>query len=498
MRNQNSFKIIDPENQILSFYNVKTLTQYLINLYGFGIEIENANNKIESAPPVFYYLPYYIDQLKGWLPEPESFENLTHFNKPKRETSLYFHFGILGKEYIILVNNQESLSNQKKDLTSKLENTHNLLTLIEEEITAFDISLNNADSILLQKRIHLKKYEKYNYDANTIKRKLLEHKELLFQIENTISNIDKSINLENSKKQLVNDIKIKCPKCEFDFNVSHNELFEINYNLEQLNTHRLELYSQKTKLINEISKIEEELYQFTLKLKSIEELQIENDSTLSSIIKFKGLETTKNKLYANLKNHNEELVNIDSQLKVISSEIRKMNKKKSNIDEQYSHLLEKYFKIFNVTEIIITEKNRKKILPKTSFSSDGANLSRFYATIELINYYKQGVIFPIVIDSPKSGEQSFKNNKNILNNLVNGILLENQTIIATIDFSLRSNHRKYRLNKYVTINKYFKNRPLKILRLPDIEAHLLSNEDFKKNESTYNHLIQIFTQNNNN
>lgn len=501
MRNQNSYKIINPQDEIISFYNSKDLTNHLSTLFGFTIEIENANKKIEQAPPVFYYLPYYIDQNKGWVPDPESFENLSQFNKPKRDASIYFHLGVLGANYISLINKKEELTISKKDINNKLESTYNLLKIIEEELTTFDISISNTDALLIQKRLHLKKYEKYNYNADTIKRKLLEHKELLFQLEITLKNIDKSIKNEQKKKKEIQEkeIDVTCPNCSFEFEVKQANHFKINFNIEQLSAHKIELFEQRTKLINAIKLLENELYEFSLKLKEVEQIQVDNSNSLENIIKYKGLYSTKNKLSTNLKEHTERVSELEFELKKTTAAITKMNNQKKSTDKDYSYILEKYFQLFDITEFYIIDKNRKNYNLSKTFSSDGANqikvnLAKFYATIELINKYEKGIILPIVIDSPKTGEQSFKNNKVTLDNLVYNISLNNQTVIATIDYQLDSKMKYGKLNKNKQGKKQYKLHKIRVIKLPEIEAQLLTKEDYQKDVVTYKKIIDMFTQ----
>lgn len=500
MRNQNAYKVIEPNNTINSFYNNKDITKFLSELYGFKIEIEGTKNSIENAPSVFYYLPYYIDQMKGWQPDPENFERLGQFNKPKRDASLYFHLGILGDDYLSLINKKEEFSNEKKELNLRHEHTHNLLKIIEEDVTSFDISLNNSDELLLQKRSHLKKYQKYNFDANNIKHKLLDYKETLYQLNFTIKNLDNSVKNEESKKQLINetDLYVDCPNCEFEFNIPQNKLFKVNYNVEELQSLKIELLDKKSKLINEITKIEKELYTFSLQLKEIEHIQSENSNSLENIMQFKGLESTKNKLLTMLKEYTVSIAEIETEIKKITAKITKINKQKSQIDYRYSEYLEEYFNLFEITEIVIDDTNRKQFVPSKTFSSDGANqiklnLARLYSLVSLINYYKNGVIFPIVIDSPKTGEQSFKNNKNTLDNLVHKIKLDNQTIIATIDFEFNSNKKKFKLTKYSRGVKFIQKKKLKIIKLADREASLLNSRNFNNSLQKYEEYIRLFT-----
>lgn len=60
-------------------------------------------NKIELAPPAFTFMPYYIDQDRGWSGLYESFSNIDQYKKPDRIKSLYYHLGIYTRSTVELM-----------------------------------------------------------------------------------------------------------------------------------------------------------------------------------------------------------------------------------------------------------------------------------------------------------------------------------------------------------------------------------------------------------
>lgn len=502
MRNRGTFRFIDNNENSTLYTSTSNLTKELSELFGYSIYLENANNIIQQAPPVFYYLPYYIDQLNGWQPSPLSFERLSHFNKDKRDSVIYYHLGIFNKEYGKMILEKDALANTKKTLLLDESNTLNLLEIIDKEITSFDNSLKNTDIILLNKHKQLKEYEKYSYQANNIKKELLSYKETLLTVNHTLKHLDDSIKSQTKKKFNISDIELCCPNCSEYFSISHSELFKINFQIEELNTTKLELIDQKAKLINKIELTEKTLLEFSLKLKEIEAVSNNENVSLKSIFEFKGLEHTKNKLYLKLKSVTDDLVDTENNLKQINNKLRKIRKNKKSADALFGDLLEKYFTIFDVTDIYYTKSQKEKTMPSTTFSSTGAsqikiNLSKLYATIELINRYNKSVYFPIVIDSPKSGEQSFKNNKTVLKNIIYNISFPNQTIVATIEYPLKEKNKEKRSFKLNRKNNKFKNpriNHIRLINLTNSEHNLLSNKHFVDNHSVINSFIKKFTE----
>ena len=61
------------------------LASKLMEIFDFGIYLPNKKNKkIELAPPVFSYMPYYIDQDYGWSEIYNSFNNIEQYRKDDR------------------------------------------------------------------------------------------------------------------------------------------------------------------------------------------------------------------------------------------------------------------------------------------------------------------------------------------------------------------------------------------------------------------------------
>lgn len=74
---------VDKYNSIGEFGNK------ISDIFNFDIELvgKNENEDIVKCPPVFYYLPYYIDQENGWSNNSDSFNSLNQFDKNQRKES---------------------------------------------------------------------------------------------------------------------------------------------------------------------------------------------------------------------------------------------------------------------------------------------------------------------------------------------------------------------------------------------------------------------------
>ena len=71
------------------------LAPLLEKIFHFGIYLDSKKDgRVTLAPPVFTFLPYYIDQDNGWSELYGSFQNQEQYKKHDRMKSLYYHLSI--------------------------------------------------------------------------------------------------------------------------------------------------------------------------------------------------------------------------------------------------------------------------------------------------------------------------------------------------------------------------------------------------------------------
>ena len=100
-------------------------------------------NKIELAPPAFTFMPYYIDQDKGWSGLYESFSNIDQYKKSDRIKSLYYHLGIYTRSTVELMAKRDTLKDKIEQLKEEEEKSRITIESLYAEIQ----NLLPADSI---------------------------------------------------------------------------------------------------------------------------------------------------------------------------------------------------------------------------------------------------------------------------------------------------------------------------------------------------------------
>ncbi|WP_042472889.1 coiled-coil domain-containing protein [Bacillus ndiopicus] len=446
----------------------------MISLLGYEITIEK-NEKIYTAPPVFYFIPYYIDQINGWTVNPQSFLNLGQFTKVERDDMIYYHLGIYGENYSSLLSEKNELEYNIKNDSNNMEKNKELSNLLQEEMDNL-VEISDTDSLFFRK---IKtEYENEGNIINKIKMEILILLNERATTRRTIDNLQKVIKSKNKEKNILKENSIQCPHCNEIFSPTDKEIFDANIIIVDVDSEIADLNKIILTLNNKIEAKEQILKKHIDKIKHLEQLKSKQQVSFESMAKSKGIAETRHSLLNKiLKYENDILVN-NVTLKSVKKKIKEINKQKEGADNLYTTYYKKYLSSFLLYNEPMMQY--EKILPKETFSSTGAvqvllNLIRFYATIELINHFKFSPLLPIVIDSPKSGEQSFSNNQLIIENLTSHFNVSNQRIIATIDFKKSEDTKN-----------------IKIIELTNEPKQLLSKESFIVNQKEINRLIQIF------
>ena len=114
------FKFFDGNKELLfSTIDRKDLAKRLDTYFGFVVQLPNRNeDKLEITPPVYNYLPYFLDQDYYNGTDFSSFDGLAQYAKYK-ENVLYYHFGVFDATYFEIMKELERLNESKAQTERK-------------------------------------------------------------------------------------------------------------------------------------------------------------------------------------------------------------------------------------------------------------------------------------------------------------------------------------------------------------------------------------------
>ncbi|MEG1313592.1 MAG: hypothetical protein RSD40_04690 [Bacilli bacterium] len=181
-RNKGNYLIQDNEKNHF-FNDFRKYIEFFCNLVNFFPMLENRKTKILELPsPAYYFLPFYIDQKKGWSHILSSFKNLGQYAAWQPST-LKYHCGITSNEVSKLDYVISKYKYEKKVLEDEREKFQNTIEVVTEINT--DNDFNQTYKQALDDNISFidQQYESLIQQQNIILSEISIEKNLILDLE---------------------------------------------------------------------------------------------------------------------------------------------------------------------------------------------------------------------------------------------------------------------------------------------------------------------------
>lgn len=434
-RFQKKYVLFQEDELILFTEHVRTdLAKKFEDIFNFGVYLPNRNdNTIELAPPVFMFMPYYIDQDRGWSEIYGSFSNLEQYAKDDRRKSLFYHLGIYNKKTVELIAKKDTLTLQFNTMKEESERLKTVINVLSEELKNIVPAENVEElerNLFTPKEAISKLVKMLGEKRNEIQKleiKLQSHKYQLETIKMMKRNSSSTIPI-STKSMLF------CPKCGY---VMDKEIFEIvqrNYTFLNKKYAEQQVILLIKRIEKELEEIKKEYVDIMNKLKEEETVYNEMKNSYDIYLAQKGLTSSFNNMTENYEKNIYNQGEISKKIKDITSELRKLPNKKE-VEKKYVE-----FVIENLLSLGAWEESyAKKIKLLKPLNGQGTLknkiiLSQVIALFQTMDYLQiESNKFPFIIDSPRGNEASFLSSEEILK-LIFRIDCIPQIILVTMDF----------------------------------------------------------------
>lgn len=457
------------------------LAKYYEYILNFSVYLPNKNTgKHELAPPVFTFLPYYIDQDAGWGMEPyTSFQYLNQYNKKYRQTSLYYHLGVYNKDYIDLLAKIDKNKNEISTIDTKINEIKTPLAILQKE-SSFLIQSENIGDFDSSFVISKEALEEIIKDVSISRDKIQKLESQLLQYSRQKNTIKEYNKIRKSNKLFVDNNQYipACPKCGYIMSEEIYKIVQSQYAIanEEFIINQIEYLIKK---VDEQLKIEKDNYVILAKKLKIEEEKIQNKENKFEIYtKLKGLNSTIKHLEEEYNKLAGRKVYLENENKNLEKEKRKITDKKL-VDAKYEEYLHSDLTSLGAWNSTFEKKLKiSEPLKAQGTLSSKIILSQYTALYKTMNSLSIDSIprFPFVIDSPRTKEASKLSSKEILDLILNIESLP-QTIIVTVDF------KDY-------VNPEFNNTNINIVTLTK-QFELLNNHDYESYSSDINNMYNL-------
>lgn len=476
-RQYSNFAVFEDKKLVLLTDSVsKELSSYLSEALGFRVCLPNKNDKKhEVAPPAFTYLPYYIDQDRGWGNEPyQSFLRLEQYNKRDREASLYYHLGVYNEWSISILAQIDANIERIQELAEVIEKDKIAIDALQKE-TSYIVSADNVEELESNLLIPKEKIREIVSAMSEVRNALQISESMLLQYEKQLAVITKHKRVKATPANDKADIPA-CPNCGFVFDESLYSLVREQYRVESEDfvVSQIELLISKAKENN--IKNKEKYIQLYSEL-DIEEQKMRNvQDAFDTYVKHKGLRASMKSLQSQLAEHLEDQEALGDLNKALRKQLKDMPNKEE-VDNKYAEFLHENLTFLGAWENAY-EGNLKILQPLKGQGtlSNKIILAQYISLFMTMDYMKQYDIprLPFVVDSPRGKEASKTSSKDILDLIFKVVSLP-QTILVTIDFD----------DFHVDTDKVGR-----IIRFSD-EFHVLQQADFHEHETEIQELDDL-------
>lgn len=452
--------------------NISELSEYYKKEFGMYVYLKDRMGGLPIAPPAYSFIPYYLDQDYSWKKEQMPFDNLWQYEKLSRNDLYYYHLSIFTDEYNATKSKYKEQQLKCDLLDEEVKQLYATYMQLKDQIKVEAVCIDDKEIEILINYLSNQINERFNC-FNNIKNEMFvlenEKVECVCQIES----IDKGIN-ELTNKMKTPRANAKCPNCGTEFEVDIEKDIKELYNKTFLQNRRAYYISRIDEINKELAIKKERLEKYTREINELEARLKSEQANYDAYMRRKvsdGLfrDMLKKIGELNVKREKELL-----ELKRLKNTLDSFDVKTDKIKVAFKSCY-----INNLLQLNVKKFNSEKIKAFNKLAIGGSQYVRstlafFYSFIELKKEFnKDKFQCPLIIDSPREGEQDDMNSQNILKFIFDKYDGEEQLIVASV------NGDKY-------INVVDSHDEINIIKLDNDDNQVMTKQGYQENLEAIN------------
>lgn len=436
-RDRDSFLLRNGE-EIKFFSSVSEIKKFYVEFFEFYLKmpIKKDDENAVYAYPGAIFMPFYIDQDKGWSGSWDSFSDV--FSGTWKSEILLYHMGVRTKEYYDLLDDKIEFDKEQKDNKRQLRTYETVIKNHTEKYKDYlDVNLNTenfADDILsLTNELNAQLAKK-----NEIKDELIRCFNEMKELDEVYSSAELVYNELLADADFVEseltEEEIICPICGTVHKNSVENKFHLYSEVEQCEKVIQDYFVEKGKIekkIEEQSEVLKELSDYIEKVNEILNRKREN-VTFQEVVVAEGSKSILVDMQKEQKKLQNRYAFVGERLSSITKEQSAISRKGTFITKDYLTRLSVALQILNVTDI--DSKDLKNF--KASFSSGGndlpcAILAQVFTIYSAAVKHSKTVCAPLVMDAIFQQEPAEAKIDAIWDYVTNNQPAESQLILST-------------------------------------------------------------------
>lgn len=413
------------------------------------------NPELVVPPPAYYFLPFYIDQIKSWSAAWDNFEGLGQFEKWKPTVTRY-HVGYLSAKYFDFEEEYYKEQIEVNSLNSAIQKMDYALEIVSQHVSNREMTLDKkvfdemTDEIQLELSNLSKEQELVLDHLSTLisDKAYLEHQKTFAEYLIKELDDDYVFSVENLK-----DDNVECPLCGTIHENSIIERASILADKEQAIKQLDDINSRLASIKSKIEKQRSESEKIKTKIDFINsKYRLKDDSKevpLNSVIESFAYQA----IDKNINNTKKDKLSKINDSKEIQKSIKKDQKnlltaeRKTEIDDSFIDLITTYMKILDVEEVnlsnVKTPLDYNKIIKEGGAAEGTRSILAYYlAVFSLVDIYGEILKAPLIIDTPNQQEQSDINYENIIKLITTKIPDDEQVILCAMENEVLNDFKK--------------------------------------------------------
>jgi uncharacterized protein YoxC len=443
LRKEGLIGLYDATDHVIgAFHSISNeLAPVFANLVGFGLKLQSRGGELSTPPPAYFFLPYYIDQDKGWNDNWASFIRLSQFADYRRNVAEY-HTGIRPNEYYAARGELQLLLQKLEKLSDEIRVLKQVQNRMQERTatTSFDLSLENFQAEIEDLLSEAQKLLKIEEDLKgDLERKISSRNQMDLQlqiVQRALSEV--SADYRFATGELTED-SVDCPTCGAKYSNSFSERFEIAKDEERLQTFLMKLQDEKRQTENEIDKVRQKFDDNRIEVQKIRALlETKREKvTLAMILQSEGRKEVVGEFKVALEELNAKETKISEEADKYRSDLKALEDpdRIRQIQNAYLEFMGLYLSRLKVDRL--GEASYRRIDSKIQESGSDqprALLAYYFSILQVIrSFSSSSTICPIVIDSPNQQDQDSENLRTMLEFIRDNRPQNTQLILAVAE-----------------------------------------------------------------
>lgn len=423
-----------------AFNSITELRTFYVDFFNFKIKlpVSSGDDNTVYAYPGAIFMPFYIDQDKGWSGSWDSFNDV--FGGIWKQEILLYHLGIRTPQYYSLLEEKITLEKQQNE-NKRRQNTFE--AIVQNHVNKYhdylDISVS-IDDFTEDIANLTNELNEQLAKRNTIKEEVVNCLSELREIEDLYLVAQKNYNeLLSDADYIDNSIHegtIVCPTCGTIHENSIENRFNLYCEIQECENTMRSYFEKRSGIEQRIRKQSEALNALNDYIQNIQIIlsRKRKSVTFKEVVIAEGSKSILHDMQSDLASLKSEMATINVRLKDITKEQKAITREGKHITELYLSKLKENLSVLDVTDI---DPKDLKVF-KRSFDSGGndlpcAILAQIYAICEIAIVYSHTITAPLVLDAIFQQEPAKRKIQTIFDFVINSQPKDSQLILSTTD-----------------------------------------------------------------